>query len=876
MTRKSQSFSRILPLVSSLLWFIPGVFAFSQASVYENGQPTLSGSDASVHIDNQSRRKIDLAGTWVYSFDDENWKEVKVPSSFDYQGRVTFIRKFTLDRATLTASAFHLVAMGINHDAEIFVNDVFVGKHVGGYTTIEIDLPENALQLGSENAIKIIVNNRLNARSTLPLRKQIWGWRNYGGILRDIYLLVTPKFWVDRVTLRTDLNEDLTQGLVDVVAFLNSKLSDSPDDTLNALVRSAQPNFALELVDKVTGALVGQSPPQPVTVLSNRDVEVKASIAVKSPRAWSPETPDLYLVRAKLFVQQGKQVKTIDEFELTTGFRRFEIEKDGFALNRKPVVLRGAVWHEDAPHSGASLTYEQMEKDIALMKTLGANAIRFAFHPPHPYLLSLCDRYGLLAFEEMPAWSVPGEILDQEHFKALGEALIGEVIERDVRRPSVVAWGIGGDFDAADPRTCDYIERIASAAKKLDMRPVYFGSRVFVNDRCSRKVDISGVKISADGVSSLRKALSSWKAGHPDQAVVILAYGKDVEPQNRNGWSDPMSQEAQAEFFKKALAVIKDAGVAGSFIDAFADWRGDRPLMAISAGDRYVYPVGLLSYAREKRAAFEMVKLLYNGEKTNALPIGRYRASFPVAHIIWGFAVIFVVAYLYHYNRRFNETFKRALIRSYNFFADLRDVHTVSIPQTIILAATVSVTLGVILSGVLYRYRTDSLADYILTSVVVWDGLKEKLISATWHPFEGILAFSAVFLVWYPVVALFIKGFSLLVKRRVYWYHAFAVAVWGSLPIVLLSPVGMALFKILQSDFYVLPAFVLVAAFLLWSFQRTLKGISVIYDISTLKAYAGGILVVLIILGGFLVYYESTYALTAYIEYFFHIARSLG
>ena len=163
-----------------------------------------------------------------------------------------------------------------------------------------------------------------------------------------------------------------------------------------------------------------------------------------------------------------------------------------------------------------------------------------------------------------------------------------------------------------------------------------------------------------------------------------------------------------------------------------------------------------------------------------------------------------------------------------------------------------------------------------MASIVVSDALKEKLVSAVWQPFIGILAFSAVFLALYPVIALFIRLFAFLVKRHVYWYHSFAVAVWGTLPIVLLSPLAMALFKLLQADFYVLPTFVLLIAFLVWSFLRILKGISVIYDVSRVKAYLGGSIVVLVILGGLFVYYETTYALTAYVEFFLHLGRSLS
>ena len=859
-----------------ILLFFAGQSASGQVRIYQNGQPTLLGSEASLHIDSPARRKIDLAGTWTYSLDNETWKDVKVPGSFDYRGRVTFLRKFAIDEATLRSSSIQLVAMGINYDAEIYVNGVFVGKHVGGYTTIQFPLPENSLELGDENAITIIVTNNLSARSTLPLRKQIWGWRNYGGILRDIYLLVTPKLWIDRVFARTGVHEDLTRGNVNVAATLTNMVNDSSGDTLSSLLRSAQVLFAVELLDKTSGSIVSQSPPQPINVSPNRDYEVTTSLSVLSPRLWSTETPDLYTLKARLFVQQGKQVRVIDEFERMVGFRRVDIVKSLLVVNGRPTALKGVVWHEDSPNHGASLSYEQMEKDIVLIKTMGANAIRFAFHPPHPYVLNLCSRYGLFAMLEIPAWNVPADILDQESFQVLAEGMMTEMVERDLHHPSVFAWGIGDDFDSADQRARGYVKRMVDAVKKLDDRPVYFGSRMLTGDVCSDQVEIAALNLRTENVSSFKNSILKWKKEHPAQLVLVLSYGKGVEQNNRNGWSDPMSQEAQARFFERFYTAVKEANIGGSFIDAFADWRGDRPLLAVNGGNPYVHPVGLVSSAREKRAAYEMVRTLYNSEKITALPIGRYRASFPIAHIVWGFIVIFVMAYLYHYNRRFNETFKRALIRSYNFYADLRDLRSVSIPQTAIVALAVSVTLGVVLSGILYRYRTDTFADYVLTQIIVWDVLKERLIAAAWNPFEGIIAFSIVLLAWYPLTAALIKLFSMFLKRRVYWYHAFAVAVWGSLPLVLLSPLGMALFKLLQSDFYVLPTFIIVLAFLLWAFFRVLKGASVIYDISRTKAYAGGIAVTLIAAAGLLIYYESTYAITAYVQMIIHMARSLG
>ncbi|MBI3578561.1 MAG: hypothetical protein HY089_04020, partial [Ignavibacteriales bacterium] len=744
------------------------------------------------------------------------------------------------------------------------------------YSAIEIDIPDNTLQLGSENAIKIVVNNTLSARSTIPLRKQIWGWRNYGGIIRDIYLLATPKLWINDVVLHTTLDAELKQGTVQVTATLTSKQLDDLRDSISVAAKSSQTLFALELIDKFSGTSLGQSLPQAVTVQPNRDNEVQATLVVNTPKLWSIENPDVYILRAKVFVQVGKQTKLIDARDQQIGFRKIEISDNAFFVNGKRIVLNGVLWHEDSPQYGGSLTYEQMEKDIALIKTMGANTIRFAFHPPHPYLLNLCSRYGLFALVEIPVWNAPAEVLAQETFQGLAEAMVTEMVNQDRHQPSVLAWGIGDDFDSSDPRSRTYVERMVAALKKLDNRPVYFGSRMLSNDVCTDLVDIAAVNIPTDDPKSFRNFLSEWKEKYSDKPVVILRYGKEVESNNRNGWADPMSQEAQAQFFKQYYAVIKDANIAGSCISSFADWRGDRPIMTMNNGEQYIHPTGLVSFSREKRVAYDLVKSLYNGEKLTALAIGRYRASFPFAHIVWGFVVIFVVAYLYHYNRRFNETFMRSLIRPYNFFADLRDVRSVSVPQTIILAGAVSVTLALLLSGILYHYRMNTFADYVVTQIVVSDAIKEQVIAATWSPFSGILVFSLMFLAGYLIIASCVKLFSVLVKRRIYWYHAFAIAVWGTLPIVLLSPVGMALFKLLESQFYIIPVFTVIIAFHLWVFIRILKGISVLYDVSPMKAYSGGIVFVALVLGGVFVYYESVYALTAYVEFIFHIARSLN
>lgn len=833
--------------------------------------------DDDVYLPSPTRERIDLSSTWTYSVDDENYTEVSIPASFDYEGKITFQRKFTVDQSRLESSYFKVVALGINNEAEILINDVFVGRHFGGYTSFELDIPEGTLQFGSENTIKVVVNNVLTASTTLPVRKQVWGWRNYGGILREIFILSTPRLWINRLALQTKYHADRHQGEIEYSATISTAHFDLQPDSITASSKSS-PFFALqfELFDLLSGALVGSTPPQQFDIRLNQDVEVHSSVSVNSPKLWSPETPELYRLKASLLHIDGKKRTVIDEFYQLIGFQNIEIVKDQIHLNGKRVNLRGIVWHEDSPEHGASLSYAEMERDVVLIKMLGANAIRFGFHPPHPYMITLCSRYGLFALLELPVWNVPAQVLTQEHFQNLAESLARDMIMRDQHQPSVLAWGIGSEFDSSDPRSRAYVQRIASVMKSLDRRPVYFGSKMLQNDQCADLVDFTAIVLSPTELKSFKLSLTAWKKQYPDKPMLVLQYGRVVEHDNRNGYSDPLSQEAQARFFIQHYEAIRQSGAAGSFISSFADWLGDRPILTVKSDKPYLHSSGLVSETREKRLAFDVVKTIYADQKVAALSVGNHRGSLPVAHVIAGFSIVFVLAYQYNYNRRFREALKRSLLRPYNFFADLRDLRATSVLHTLLLSLAISVTLGVVVSSVLYHFRHDTFADVVLTQLLPSDKVKEWVIHITWNPVEGILVLAGIFLGLSFLVSFLFELFSLVTRARVSWMHTFSVTVWGASPFIFLSPLGMSLFKVLENPIYVIPSFVVLGIFGVWVTIRLLRGISVIFDVSAAKTYLFGVTVIVAAKLLLFLLLDTEYSLVAYLEFLMNIARYAG
>jgi hypothetical protein len=117
---------------------------------------------------------------------------------------------------------------------------------------------------------------------------------------------------------------------------------------------------------------------------------------------WSPETPVLYTLEARLESDEGLS----DRRRVTVGMRDFRVEGLGFLLNGKPFRLRAGtvVWHRfvrDPEAADIAWDTAWFEKNIvARLKAHGANTLRFHLGVPPEALLDLCDRLGLLVQAE--------------------------------------------------------------------------------------------------------------------------------------------------------------------------------------------------------------------------------------------------------------------------------------------------------------------------------------------------------------------------------------------------------------------------------------------------------------------------------------------
>lgn len=160
--------------------------------------------------------------------------------------------------------------------------------------------------------------------------------------------------------------------------------------------------------------------------------------SVNNPRLWGPGHPDRYV--AVTTVRCGDRV--VERYSTPFGIRRAEFTHEGFFLNGERLMLQGVCMHHDLGALGAAINVSAIERQLRILREMGANAIRTAHNPPAPELLELCDRMGFLVLDEFTdTWRIPKKPNGYALlFDDWGTADLTALIRRDRNHPSVIAW----------------------------------------------------------------------------------------------------------------------------------------------------------------------------------------------------------------------------------------------------------------------------------------------------------------------------------------------------------------------------------------------------------------------------------------------------
>lgn len=408
------------------------------------------------------------AGAEATDFNDTAWQRVRLPHDWaisgpyepqgdphtgklPWRGEGWYRKSFILPAAD-AGKRVYLDFDGVMAMPAVYVNGHLAGGWDYGYVSFRVDATP-FVKPGQPNLVAVHVDTRQHQSR----------WYPGAGIYRKVQLVVnepvhvaqwgtyvtTPQVTAESATIRveTTLENHTTAGVEPEVE--TTVLDPKGKEVARLRVSCAVP--------------------------ANGSQSSVATITIGKPQLWDIVTPRLYTV-----VTRVRAVGSlVDATETPFGIRTFEFTaNDGFHLNGRRVQLKGVCLHSDLGPLGMAFNTRAMERELQIMQDMGVNAVRTSHNPPAPELLDLCDRMGMVVWDEaFDKWdgtaTLPKGVSIPDH----GRKQYTNFVRRDRNHPCVVVWSVGNEIWDLEglkyPDSPGLLKTMAGFVKALDStRPV--------------------------------------------------------------------------------------------------------------------------------------------------------------------------------------------------------------------------------------------------------------------------------------------------------------------------------------------------------------------------------------------------------------------
>lgn len=847
--------------------------------VYNSGFGYQKMSESQIKsIHNSPTRLInDLSGNWDVETNGETYKRF-VPFSDSYNDEVILRKVVSLPSDAKEAYSWHLNFSGISNQVEIYWNEQFIGRYFDAIIPFEVKVPEKFITKNN-NTLKLIITKNEGLREKF-LTNHLFAKKNFIGPIREIFLIGKPQIWVSDLKAKTEFSNNYTNAYMDIDFTVSSsniqKLIDKINKTDSLKVGFSKKfsfDYQVSLVDKISGVGVASSDLKSAEIESERSLELKNNLYISNPKLWDNSNPNLYELRIKL----TKNGKTIDEYIYNYGFRDIKIVRNGdkseLLLNGNSFVLKGVTYIEDYVESGQSISSFKLKEDIENIKKLGANLIRIKYSTPSPYLLYLCNLYGLFLAVDLPIYDQPSTLIKENEIQVILQNHLNQYISSCYPSPAFLMVGLGDghiDFDVLSNGFKIALNKVKSNYKLLTYQLIPLNSN---ESFIYKETDIIGLRaISFAGGLDKFSSLLGNKVKQLSGKPIFLDFGVEIQPDNHNGYSDQLSIEYQSYIIQNLYKIAEANQIIGTNYNTYNDYLRETPLMVANNEDMYVNTSGLMSRDRKERMSFASMQAMNNNEKEPLLNTGSFEPYIPYTFIIYSLVLLIALFVILNQFKRFREYMFRSLLRPYNFYSDIRDQRIISISLTVILGLIVSINLGVYLSSIFYFFKHSLGFQYIMMIILNSSILQEVLVKLVWMPDLSVFFISMVSFAFAFLVAGLIKLFSFISPKSITYNDSLILAVWGAIPWLILLPFSVILFRVLLVYHPSLIFFLILLFFVfIWTLSRLAKSISVVFDLRA--KYVGFITVTLIIVvvGIVFLYYQVQNSIFSYINYLFNL-----
>lgn len=795
----------------------------------------------------KERVVVDLRGNWTL---ENQQKKIYLPFSSTSNDELTLIKDIKIDKKLSKIKLWHLYFAGLDSDVEVYVNENFVGKYIGVMTPFYVKIPENFID-GEDVTIKL-KSIPLENYSFITKTMGIDNMRYYTSITRDVLLVGTSRVWVNNIfNVESKFKEKkaILQGNV----LVNSGILSRKNDSLNYYKENMPIRIEIKLLDNSN--VIETYNVKEFNIESERSIEQNFKFVLSDYKLWSIENPHLYELKVSIYSNN----RLLDSYSHNVGIKQTSFKDNQFVINGKKLFIKGVDYIDDYENKGATLSISDFEKDISLIKKLGSNLIRFKYLPPHPYMISLCDKYGLLTLIDLPAYRLPNRIYKTNEIKIRLENISRRFESAYSTNVSLISWGLGSEIE---------YDKSPSNTYRFEKNNNFYRTYNINNLKLLGNEDLTIVSIynSLVNYDNLIEIIDKQLS---NQNAVVLNFGLPVQLKNHNGYLDLLSVQNQANIIRNLFHIAEKKKLAGCIINSYNDYLLQNPTLRTNNKDLYLSSTGLVERDRKSRLSYETTQSLFNEEKEPILDAGSHSEKNTITFIILGLVLLLIFIFLLNKIKRFREYFKRSIVSPFNFYADIRDQRLISTSLTLILSLMISFTLGIFFSNFLFHFRNFEAEQYLIKLIIPNINFQKNIFKMIWQPEPFMLIISAAIFLKFFVISAILKLFSSVASGKIFFSDTFIIAVWSFIPVILILPFSIISQKLfLINEGIAITLIILLLILLIWSFFRMIKATSVVFDISSWKVYSTVSIIVIVLIILPLTLYQIKNSFIDYLVYF--------
>lgn len=327
---------------------------------------------------------------------------------------------------------------GVDYFAAVWLNGQWIGDHEGHFDPFSFDI-SRYLDTDSNNELLVKVTSPWDTPhlgGMYPInhviRGLVKGLYEHGegvippdvnplGIWRPTWLLLDDGLSIDHVRIRTALD-----GRVDLRLTITNATQQTWQGKLDLAVRGENHDGPGLETEHSVWLYPGTHP-------------VELSLRIPEPRLWWPwdqGEPHLYRLEAGLRGQDGQSFSHHNEvFGLRTVSLERKPEQFTYFINDRPVYIRGSSYMPGLYLSQCDP--QKLERDVRLAREANLNLLRVHVHVSPPELYAICDRMGMLVWQDFELNWVQDDSLA---FQNRALTLQRNMIDMLGNHPSIVTW----------------------------------------------------------------------------------------------------------------------------------------------------------------------------------------------------------------------------------------------------------------------------------------------------------------------------------------------------------------------------------------------------------------------------------------------------